>query len=55
MPILGQYALASDVLGGQPPGPAGYLVAGVAALVCAVGLVALTARAMTREHIVFGR
>lgn len=54
-PILGQYALASDVLGGQPPGAAGYLIAGVAALVCAVGLVALTARAMTREHIVFGR
>jgi len=55
VPILGQYALASDVLGGQPPGVAGYLVAGAVAVACAIGLVALTARAMTRERVVFGR
>lgn len=55
VPILGQYALASDVLGGQPPGVAGYLVAGAGAVACAIGLVALTARAMTRERVIFGR
>jgi sodium transport system permease protein len=55
VPVLGQYALASDVLGGQPPGAWLYLVAGVAAIVSALVLVALTARAMARERIIFGR
>lgn len=55
IPILGQYALASDVLGGQPPGIGAYLVAGVVTVACAIGLVALTARALTHERVVFGR
>lgn len=55
VPILGQYALASDVLGGQPPGATGFLVAGAVALACAVALVAFTARALSREAVVFGR
>ena len=55
VPVLGQYALASDVLGGQPPGVWLYLVAGVAAIISALVLVALTARAMSRERIIFGR
>lgn len=55
VPVLGQYALASDVLSGQPPGSGLYLVAGVAAIACAILLVALTARAMSRERIIFGR
>ena len=55
VPVLGQYALASDVLGGQPPGAWLFLVAGVATMACAVLLVALTARAMSRERIIFGR
>ena len=55
VPVLGQYALASDVLGGQPPGAWLFLVAGVSALACAVLLVWLTARAMSRERIIFGR
>ncbi|MBP7779894.1 MAG: ABC transporter permease [Acidobacteria bacterium] len=55
VPVLGQYALASDVLGGQPPGAWLFLVAGVVTLVSAVVLVALTARAMSRERIIFGR
>jgi sodium transport system permease protein len=55
VPIMGQYALASDVLGGQPPGPWLYVIAGVATLACALLLVALTARAMGRERIIFGR
>lgn len=55
VPVLGQYALASDALAGQPPSPAGYLIAGTVAIACAIGLVWLTARALTRERIVFGR
>lgn len=55
VPIMGQYALASDVLGGQPPGVWLYVVAGVATVACAVALVGLTARAMSRERIIFGR
>jgi len=55
VPILGQYALAADVLGGSPPGVAFYLVAGVSAIACALVLVGLTARLLRREAIVFGR
>jgi sodium transport system permease protein len=55
VPVLGQYALASDVLSGQPPGVWLFLVAGVSALACALLLVWLTARAMSRERIIFGR
>ncbi len=55
VPVLGQYALASDVLSGQPPGAGLFLVAGVAAIASAMLLVALTARAMSRERIIFGR
>lgn len=55
VPVLGQYALAADVLGGKPPSVFFYLLAGVSVLVCACVLVALTARMLRREAIVFGR
>ncbi len=55
VPVLGQYALAADVLGGKPPGVAFYVLAGVSAIACALVLVALTARLLRREAIVFGR
>jgi sodium transport system permease protein len=55
VPVLGQYALAADVLGGKPPGVTFYVVAGVSVLVCAAALVTLTARLLSRETIVFGR
>jgi hypothetical protein len=55
VPIVGQYALAADVLGGKPPSVAFYVVAGLSALLCAAGLVALTARLLRRESIIFGR
>lgn len=54
-PIIGQYALAADVLGGTPPRPIFYVIAAVSLLACAGGLVALTARLLRREAIVFGR
>lgn len=55
VPVLGQYALAADVLGGKPPSVGFYLLAGVSVLACASILVALTARLLRREAIVFGR
>jgi sodium transport system permease protein len=54
VPIVGQYALAADVLGGKPPGVVFYVLAGVSALLCAAGLVAMTARLLRRESIIFG-
>ena len=55
VPVLGQYALAADVLGGKPPSAFFYLLAGVSVLACAAVLVTLTARMLRREAIVFGR
>src|SRR6478735_8295531 len=55
VPVLGQYALAADVLGGKPPSAAFYALAGLSVIACALLLVALTARLLNREAIVFGR
>jgi sodium transport system permease protein len=55
VPVLGQYALAADVLSGKPPGAGLYVLAGACVAVCAFGLVLLTARLLRREAIVFGR
>lgn len=55
IPILGQYALAADVLGGEPPGWGYYVLSAVSVVACAVALVAVTARLLRREAIVFGR
>jgi sodium transport system permease protein len=55
VPVLGQYALAADVLSGKPPGVALYVLAGACVVVCASVLVVLTARLLRREAIVFGR
>jgi len=55
VPILGQYALAADVLGGNTPGMAYYILAGVTALACAVVLLVLASRLLKRETIIFGR
>ncbi|MGE0816098.1 MAG: ABC transporter permease [Vicinamibacterales bacterium] len=55
VPVVGQYALAADLLGGEPPPAILIVVAGAATLACAAALVALTARALSREAIVFGR
>jgi sodium transport system permease protein len=55
IPIVGQYALAADVLGGNPPGVGFYALAAAASLVCAGGLVAATARLLGREAIIYGR
>jgi sodium transport system permease protein len=55
IPIVGQYALAADVLGGKPPSVAYYVLSGVSVVACAIVLLALTSRLLTREKIIFGR
>lgn len=55
VPILGQYALAADVLGGQPPPVTLYVLAGVSVIACALILLTLTARLLNKEAIIFGR
>jgi sodium transport system permease protein len=55
VPILGQYALAADVLGGKPPALTSYVVAGAVVVILAIALVGLTARLLRRESIIFGR
>ena len=55
IPIVGQYALAADVLSGKPPEAGFYALAGLSVLACALVLVAMTARLLKREAIVFGR
>ena len=55
IPIVGQYALAADVLGGKPPGVVFYVLAGVSSIACALVLLALSSRLLKREAIIFGR
>ncbi len=55
VPVLGQYALAADVLGGETPGIAFYMLSAVSAVTVAVLLVVATARLLRREAIIFGR
>ena len=55
IPILGQYALSADVLGGNRPHALYYVVAALTAIAAGVVFVALTARLLRREAIVFGR
>jgi len=55
IPIVGQYALAADILGGNPPGLAYYLISALTATATGVVFAMLTARLLGREAIVFGR
>jgi hypothetical protein len=54
-PVLGQYALMEDLLGGKPPAAHWYVVAALALIGSAVVLLALTTRQLRRESIIFGR
>jgi len=55
IPILGQYALSIDIIGGKPPSPM-YLIAGAAsAAIVSLIFVALTTRLFSKEKIIFGR
>jgi sodium transport system permease protein len=55
VPILGQYALATDIMGGKPPSPLYVIVAAVAAAAFAALFLSLTTRLFSKEKIIFGR
>ncbi|MEZ5404335.1 MAG: ABC transporter permease [Bryobacteraceae bacterium] len=55
IPIVGQYALMNDVMGGKMPAPAFFVIAAVCTLAAALLLVAFTTRLIQRERIIFGR
>jgi sodium transport system permease protein len=55
IPIVGQHVLATDILGGKPTPIWAFLVAAVAAIVVALGLVRLTTGLLQRERIIFSR
>lgn len=55
IPLLGQHALLSDVLGGKPTSPLMLVAAAGAALVTAALFVSLTTRLLHKERIIFGR
>lgn len=55
IPVAGQYALASDVIGGNMPHPAYFAVAAIAIALTSLGMVLLTTKMLRREAIIFGR
>jgi sodium transport system permease protein len=55
VPIVGQYVLMSDVLGGKMPSVPAFLLAGSMALAAAIVFVRLTTGLFRRERIIFGR
>ena len=55
IPILGQYALSTDIMGGKPPGPLYLVLGAVSAAGFAMVFVALTTRLFSKEKIIFGR
>lgn len=55
IPIVGQFALMGEVMGGKPTAVWMFLLAGISPLVVAALLVVATSRLMEREKIIFGR
>ncbi len=55
IPIVGQYALMGEVLGGKPTAPWMFALAAASQLIVAALLVFATSRLIERETIVFGR
>lgn len=55
VPMVGQFALAADLLGGTVPGLGSTFIAAGAALAVALALVWMTGRLLQKESIIFGR
>ena len=55
IPIIGQYALAMDILSGKAPSPLILIAAAVAALALAAAFLFLATRSFSSEKIIFGR
>lgn len=55
IPVVGQFALSSDVIGGSAPHPGYFALAAVSTAAVAFVLVLFTTRLLMREKIIFGR
>lgn len=55
VPLLGQYVLLTNVIGGRPPGALAFMAAAAAALVAAAIFLRMTVALFQNERIVFGR
>jgi sodium transport system permease protein len=55
IPIIGQYAMASDILGGNIPSPLSLIGGAVVALLCTAVLLRLATKLLSAEKIIFGR
>jgi sodium transport system permease protein len=55
IPILGQYAAAADILGGNLPSPVGMAIAALASLALVFLFLSLATRMLSSEKILFGR
>jgi sodium transport system permease protein len=55
IPILGQYALSTDIMGGKPPSPMYLVLAALCAAAFAILFLSLTTRLFSKEKIIFGR
>ena len=55
IPILGQYALSTDIMGGKPPAPLYMILGAASAAGFAMVFVSLTTRLFSKERIIFGR
>ena len=55
IPMLGQHVLMTEVLGGRPPGPMVFDLAGVVSVVVSLVFMRLTTALFHREKIIFGR
>ena len=54
VPVLGQFAVASDVIAGNGLAAQAFLASALGTIIAAIALVALTAHLLRRESIVFG-
>jgi sodium transport system permease protein len=52
VPILGQYALSTDIMGGKTPSPLYMILGALSAALLAVGFLLLTTRLFSREEII---
>lgn len=55
VPVLAQYSIGSDILGGKAPSPASLVLAAVESAILAAALLWLAARLFSTERIIFGR
>jgi sodium transport system permease protein len=55
IPVLGQYAMVTEILGGKSPSALAMVGATVFAMLIAAGLLILATRLFSSEKIIFGR